>query len=221
MVPVTMNSKGGKMDSKKILYRLNDRISFRKCSLWGENKLSYGDCTNFYTAEVNWTTYYCCNQEGLHFHCSKHPEIELIRQMDGTGCIYYKCKRCSVNELIEIDNERAMISECLQLLNIPEFKNAKLVRLDDWYVHEISEKQKTESGYWITTDVKTDKDGDTIIVVYVGRKDTDEKSQFFIKPEKGQLTSDHHDMDPARILSKIEVTFKGRQLCQEYEDDIS
>ena len=66
--------------------------------------------------------------------------------------------------------------------------------------------------------VKTDKDGDTIIVVYIGHKDSSEKAQFFIKPEKGQLTSDHKDMDPAKILSKIEVKFKGRTLTQEYND---
>ena len=51
------------------------------------------------------------------------------------------------------------------MLNIPAFKDATLVRLDDWYVHEIKEKVKEESGYWITTNVKTDKDGDTVIVV--------------------------------------------------------
>ena len=37
------------------------------------------------------------------------------------------------------------------------------------------------------------------------------KVQYFIKPEKGQVTSDHKDLDPAKILSKIEVKFKGRK----------
>ena len=119
---------------------------------------------------------------------------------------------------IEIENVGELKSKCLRLLNIPEFKDAKLVRLDDWYVHEINKKAKADSGYWITTTVKTDKDGDTIIVVYVGHKDSNEKAQFFIKPEKGQLTSDHKDMDPAKILSSIEVHFKGRTLTQIFED---
>ena len=92
------------------------------------------------------------------------------------------------------------------------------MRLDDWYVHEIKDKRKDESGYWIQTDVKTDKDGDTIIVVYIGHKDFKEKAQFFVKPEKGQLTSDHKDMDPAKILSKIVVHFKDRKLTQEFDD---
>ena len=64
------------MEEKKI-YRLNDDISFRKCSLFVDDKLSFGDCTNFSTAERNWRTYYSCNQDGIHFHCTTHPEIEL------------------------------------------------------------------------------------------------------------------------------------------------
>ena len=68
--------------------------------------------------------------------------------------------------------------------------------------------------------MKTDKDGDTMIVVYVGHKDMKgKKTQFFIKPEKLQLSSDHKDLDPAQILSKIEVTFKGRKISQEYDEE--
>ena len=202
--------------SDKTIYRLNDEISFRKCSLFDDDKLTFGDCTNFSTAERNWRTYYGCNQDGIHFHCTTHPEIELdIDKSDYYATKYY-CPKCRKH--IEVDSVSELKGKCLRMLNIPEFKGAKLVRLDDWYVHEVSKKVKTESGYWITTDVKNDKDGDTIIVVYVGHKDSDKKAQFFIKPEKGQLTSDHKDMDPAKVLSKIEVLFKGRKLSQEFDD---
>lgn len=204
------------MEEKKI-YRLNDDISFRKCSLFDDDKLSFGDCTNFSTAERNWRTYYSCNQDGIHFHCTTHPEIELeVETKPYSYDVIYRCPKCRKN--IEINNPKELKSKCLRLLNIPEFKNAKLVRLDDWYVHEIKDKAKDETGYWATTNVKTDKDCDTIIVVYVGHKDSSEKAQFFIKPEKGQLTSDHKDMAPAKILSKIEVKFKSRTLTQEYND---
>lgn len=84
---------------------------------------------------------------------------------------------------------------------------------------EIKQKKKTESGYWIHTNVKTDKDDDTIIVVYVGHKDDNKKVQFFIKPEKGQVTSDHKDLDPSKILSKIEVKFKGKRITQEFDEE--
>lgn len=200
----------------KEIYRLNDDISFRKCSLFDDDKLAFGDCTNFSTLERNWRTYYSCNQDGIHFHCTVHPEIELEIVDTSYSSVVYQCPKCRKN--IEIENPREVKSRCLRMLNIPEFKDAKLVRLDDWYVHEIKERKKDESGYWITTNVNTDKDGDTIIVVYVGHKDSSEKAQFFIKPEKGQLTSDHKDMDPAKVLSKIEVYFKGRTLIQEYDD---
>lgn len=151
----------------------------------------HGDCTNYSTREANWTTYYCCNQNGIHYHCTQHPEIELDYVSAEYSGVVYKCPRCGKD--IEIDNPKELRSKCLRLLNIPEFKDAKLIRLDDWYVPEIKQKKKTESGYWIHTNVKTDKDGDTIIVVYVGHKGDNKKVQFFIKPEKGQVTSDHKD----------------------------
>lgn len=44
----------------KTIYRLNDDISFRKCSLFDGDELTFGDCTNFSTAERNWRTYYSC-----------------------------------------------------------------------------------------------------------------------------------------------------------------
>jgi hypothetical protein len=67
---------------------------------------------------------------------------------------------------------------------------------------------------------KTDKDGDTIVVVYVTHEGTDGKAQFFIKPEKLQLSHDFKDLDPAKVLSKIELTLKSRTIAQEYDDEI-
>lgn len=203
------------MDDNTI-FRLNEEISFRKCALFNSDKQNFGNCTNFGSAERNWRTYYYCNQDGLHFHCTAHPEIEFEFKTESYGLVTYSCPKC--RNSIEIDNSRELKNKCLRLLNIPEFKDATLVRLDDWYVHEIKEKKKDKSGYWIHTDVKTDKDGDTIIIVYVGHKDSNEKAQLFIKPEKGQLTSDHKDMDPAKILTKIEVHFKDRKLTQEFDE---
>jgi len=202
--------------SDKEVFRLNDEISFRKCSLFDNESLTFGDCTNFNTTERNRGTYYNCNQDGIHFHCSIHPEIELEIEESEYYSVSYRCPKC--RKSISVENPRELKRKCLRMLNIPEFKDAKLVRLDDWYVHEIKEKVKDESGYWINTNVKTDKDGDTIIVVYVGHKDSTEKAQFFIKPEKGQLTSDHKDLDPAKVLSKIEVHFKGRTLIHTFDE---
>ena len=92
--------------------------------------------------------------------------------------------------------------------------------MDDWYTPEIKDKIKTESNYRLVSNIKTDKDGDTIIVLYVSYTGSNEKVQYFIKPEKGQLTSDHKDLDPAKIISKIEVTLKDRILTQKYNEDL-
>lgn len=199
----------------KIFYRLDDNISFRKCDLFDEAIISHGDCTHYYKYEKNRTEYYCCSQEGFHLHCTKHPEIELDVE-DYFGELALVCPKCK--NRTEIKRLKDVYSRCQKLINIESFKNAKLIRLDDWYIPEIKDKIKLESDYWITTNVKTDKEGSTIVVIYIGHKDSNDKAQFFIKPEKGQLSSDHKDMDPAKILSKIEVTIKDRTLTQEYKE---
>ena len=98
----------------KIIYRLDDEISFRKCSLFDECSTDHGDCTNFHTKEVHFHDHYFCNQEGIHFHCTKHPEIELEYDpsFDGTVLTCPKCRN-----QIEIGSTRALISRCLRVLN--------------------------------------------------------------------------------------------------------
>lgn len=202
-------------DNEKRIYRLDDQISFRRCTLFHGKSTSHGNCTCFSEVEENWKQYYCCDQNGIHLHCTKHPEIEFTREYSH-GRTILKCPKCRTE--IEVDDFSETLRKCLRLLNIEEFKDAKLIRLDDWYIPEVNEKKKLPSEYWIKTDVKTDKDGDTIIIVYVGHAGSKEKAQFFIKPEKLQLSSDHKDLDPAKILSKIEVTLRDRTLSQEYDD---
>ena len=207
--------------NKKTIFRLNDQISFRKCTLYDGESVERGDCTNYGESTQYWQTYYSCNQKGIHLHCAEHPEIEFNIERIYDGDIHdgdmLTCPKCNKPIIVKMLNEKT--KECLRMLNIEEFKNAKLVRLDDWYVNEIKDKSDA-SEYWINTNVKTDKDGDTIIIVYVGHKGSDQKAQFFIKPEKCQLTSDHKDLDPAKILSKIEITLKGRTLSHNYDESL-
>lgn len=202
------------MGKEHKLYRYNDKILFRKCHLSESEQLEFGDCTNFNTREIKWQEYYSCHQYRIHFHCAEHPGIEF-RTLTDYGSTRLYCPHCG--EEIEIGDLRKLEMDCLKLLNMVIFKDATLIRLDDWYVPEIKEKIKTDSEYWITTNVKKDKDGDTFVVLYVGHKGEREKAQYFIKPEKQQLTSDHKDMDPSKVISKIEVVLKDRTLTHKYD----
>lgn len=166
--------------SEKKLYKLNDDILFRVCSLSDCGDNNYGDCTNFECKQVHWQDHYTCNQFGIHYHCAKHPELELSVNSDAFADTLF-CPKCKRD--INVGSFSRLRSDCLKLLNQEKFKDAQLIRLDDWYFPEIKEKIKIDSKYWITTNVKTDKDGDTIVVLYIGHSDNHEKVQFFIKPE--------------------------------------
>lgn len=211
------------MNNEKIQYYVyNDDICFRKCSLFQKEKDTiFGNCTKFFEKDENWKTYYGCNQYGIHLHCTKHPEIELDYNYDYTPILYCpKCnKKIEFTEYESINCLKDLLKDCLKKLNYVTLNFDKFIRVDDWYYPEVKKREKRISDYWCEVDVKKDKDNDTMIVIYVGSKDSNKKSQFFIKPEKLQLTSDHKDLDPATILSKIEVTFKDRTLIQKYDND--
>jgi hypothetical protein len=66
--------------------------------------------------------------------------------------------------------------------------------------------------------VKKDKNGETIVIAYIGYKGNKDKAQLFIKPKKLQLTHDHNDLDPAKVLAKVELTLKDRKIIQEFDD---
>lgn len=207
------------MESEKPkIYRLNDDISFRKCTLYNNNsEYDCGDCTNVVYADDITAQYFKCKQFGIHFHCTRHPAIEM-NIIDTGNDIALECKECK--KMARFSNLFEPIQECKKLLNMERFKNAQLIRLDDWYIPELKQKIELQRpDYWMHVDVKTDKDNDTIIVLYVGKKGTNEKTQFFIKPEKLQLSNDHKDLDPATILTKIEVTLKDRKIKQEYDEN--
>ena len=44
-------------------------------------------------------------------------------------------------------------------------------------------------------------------------------SCLIIEPGKLQLSTDHKDLDPANIITKIEVMLKDRVLSQKYDKD--
>ena len=127
---------------KKIIYRLNDNISFRKCSLHNSKSTHQGDCTNFDEKEEHWQPMYYCNQSGIHLHCTKHPSIELEISSGrySSPCFLY-CPKC--NKEIRISSFNETIQQCMRMLNWKLFKDAQLIRLDDWYIPEIKKKVKT------------------------------------------------------------------------------
>lgn len=205
-----MNDK----QDRPLIYRLNDWISFRCCSLFEGELQSPGDCTHCCDDSRDFVRYYSCCQHGIHYHCSKHPELELEVDFDNQTL---KCPRCG--EPIEVDGFEKLRNECLRILNAERFKNAKLIRVDDWYTPEVKKKiDDVPSPYWIKAQVKTDKDGDTIVVLYIGYEGEKDKVQFFIKPEKGQVTFDHKDLDPSAILTKIQVTLANSTITHSYDN---
>jgi len=168
----------------------------------------------------------------VRFHCAKHSEIELVTDPDPFKTALH-CVKCGIVK--EANGRTGEFTydfwrhQAKSLLNAPKFEGAKIIRLDDYYVPElkieikgskstITNKSELPSDYKVVCDIKKDKDGDTLIMLQVFKKGSGKGAQFFIKPEKAQLTSDHNNPDPKDMISDIQVTLRDRILTQDYTD---
>lgn len=212
------------MDEKRI-YSLSKDTFFRICD--------FDDCTD---KAAHWAEHIkkcsglvmldCFHEGDVHFHCPIHREVELSLHGGGLrGPLDYKlvCIICSQDAEYQTPSTRRRLSvqgifalkqAAKALVQSPKFKNAKLIRIDDYYVPEISEKlaTKKDSKYWVSYDVKETKMGSPILVLYLGDREKKTKAQFFIEPETGKLSHDHKDDSPLEIIARIEVKFKDGKI---------
>lgn len=208
-------------NEEKTLYKLNDSLFFRICT--------FDDCTE---KDRHWAEHIkkcdptkvllggCMHTGQVHLHCGAHRECELALRRGPMGprdndllCPICETDISSEPEptllrltVYEIDNLK---QQAWSLLNSSQFKNAKLVRLDDYYYPELSEKNtaQKDSRYWMSYDVKRNKNGQPILILYLGDRDLKNKAQFFIEPESQKLSHDHKDTSPMQVISRIEVQF--------------
>lgn len=176
----------------------------------------------------DWTLDETKEDRAVTFVCPKH-KVDLVEEdflSMGKHGFRLACPLCEQEDgyqPLRFHDSKFNVLErkALALLDKSDLENAKLIRLNDVYTKEITKfnaNPDKESDYSIKADIKTDVNGDTIVILYIGYKGEKEKTQFFIKPEKLQLSHDYKDMDPAKILAKIELTLKDRTIEQNYNE---
>ena len=189
-----------------------------------KNIYKYNENMNFEVVDGDWTTTISSREDSreVNFLCAEHNCRVVVKKLIG---LEYKltCPICERNANYDgyytSDSPEVLRQKALSILDQYRPDEVKLVRLDDYYVPELKVGdvlKGKDSGYFLSANIKTDKDGDTIVVLYVGHKNSDKKAQFFIKPEKLQLSTDYKDLDPSKVLAKIELTLKDRIIAQEY-----
>ncbi len=214
----------------RAVYALSSTLAFRDCSKTGHctskryasdqvnelNARGYENVVGYIDTDIREMGSYC-TQEDIHWQCAKHPAREYVKENGRYICaecadINKKSKKSYTGILFD---EELMRKKAKASMNITYLQKFNLVRLDDVYVTEVKDKVKLESDYGITSTVKTDKDGDTEVMLLVGKKGH-AKSQIFIKPEKGQLTTDHNDTDMMEYIAEIKVRFADREISHKF-----
>ncbi|MDR3125715.1 MAG: hypothetical protein LBU20_01410 [Candidatus Nomurabacteria bacterium] len=206
------------MNEDITLYKLNDRLLFRIDDKAPNSSPHFS---------------------GVYFYCPNHEKIELTSRITETTRgkktdikTKFICPICVSQKIASYTYHGGLDEiqkQALALKNSKEFKDTKLIRLDDYYIPELKVEIKGEktiivnkselpAEYKVVCDVKKDKDGDTIIMIQVFKDGDTKGAQVFVKPEKKQLTTDHNNPDPASIISKIEVKLSDRTLTHNFRE---
>ena len=86
------------------------------------------------------------------------------------------------------------------------FKNQKFINLDDEALPIAEHKISKNSEYFVTSLLTQSKVG-LRLVVYAGKKGSDQKTQIFVEPEIKRLAFDQTNLHPTDVFIKVEATF--------------
>lgn len=143
-------------------------------------------------------------------HCPKH-RLELDAYAMDTFDLHptydhLRCAECPKDYVIprDIDAEQTYISRKLQARN---FRNIKVLNLDDEAIPLAEDKISTKDGKFFVKAIITESRVGQRLVVYVGEKGLKEKTQIFVEPALRRLAFDQKDMHPTDIFLKLEGTF--------------
>lgn len=174
----------------------------------------------------------------VRFHCKEHPNTQMVhdepRHNLKLNSVKLECPLCrNVGKSPYFTTFRAyeqMVQTAIDLFNSHLYNDYKLVRIDDAYVPEakVSFKQSTATikttdclpdGYKVVFDIKKDKNNQKILMLQIFKSGSPKGAQFFIKPEQGQVASDHNNPAPGGFITEITVKFPDRKIVQVFSDD--
>ncbi len=117
-------------------------------------------------------------------------------------CIVCDCK-ITLNKSIE---EEGKIF--LHRLESQKYKDAELIKIDDELIKLTESELKDDKDYWITAKLSENKRGNKQLMILVGSKREEDKTQLFIDIANEKLSFDQNNIHPKEIFTKVVATFK-------------
>lgn len=172
----------------------------------------------------------------VRFHCKEHPNTQMVHDEPHynlkLNSVKLECPLCRNAGkspcFTAFRTYEQMAQTAIDLFNSHLYNDYKLVRIDDVYVPEakISFKQdivtaKTTDclpdGCKVVFDIKKDKNNQEILMLQIFKSGSPKGAQFFIKPEQGQVVSDHNNPTPGEFIAEIAVRFSDRTIVQTFD----
>lgn len=173
----------------------------------------------------------------VRFHCKEHPNTQMTcdepRHNSRLNSVKLECPLCrNAGKSPYFSTFRTyeqMAQAAVDLFNNHLYNDYQLIRIDDIYTPEakltfkedkvtVKTTDKLPDNYKVCFDIKNDKNGSKIMMLQIFRPGSAKGAQFFIKPEQGQLTSDHNNPAPCDFIAEIAVKFPDRKITQTFDD---
>lgn len=208
-----------------VIYELtNPSVCFRVCNTLKSDVPDW--CTN-YGKDGDWNKKFTCRQQNVHFYCPIYKNIELVENMENIDftneTIWWceKCKQCDrTYEGIRL-NKEDIVRRARIIVESEKLKNACLIRIDEQCSELKINKLKTNTPTYVAWGkIETDIVGNPQVNLYIAcSDDKGKKVHYFIEPEVEKIRHEisNTDIDPATIISKIQITLKDRRIIYEYD----
>ncbi len=143
-------------------------------------------------------------------------KLSLIQEDNFIMSVFaLKCEECNkVFKLPrEFDDEKEYV---LNKIDAKVYKNMKFINLDDEALPLSEDKKSSRDNKFFVTSLLTQSKLGLRLVVYAGKKGSNQKTQIFVEPDVKRLAFDQNNLHPTDVFTKLEATFSdGTKATQE------
>ena len=163
-------------------------------------------------------------------------EVEYtVNKREGFRISEPRCANC-VAKITFYDNDKGMCRNCGKTYSLEEpyeeIRAQAHTKLDAFLTSKkqivsldlppgATEEKFKYNDYFIVGKIGQ-KNGRKMAVIYIGeqldQQSSKDKIQLFLDIEEGQIRFDRNNMNPVKLLSKMQIEFKDRTIITEFEE---
>lgn len=176
----------------------------------------------YYWDELAWTIEYDFNEHYALALCPRkkcHCRLSKSKDKYNIGEYKYECINCDFKITLDKSIEEKA-RDFIDVYDTREYRDAEMINLDGELVKLNSERVNEDSDYWIEAKLSKNKKNEKQLMILVGSRKKEDKTQLFLNIDDEKLSFDQNNSHPKEIFTKVVATFKDSQDSIEIKDSL-